>query len=131
MSEAAPRFLSLPEVLEIHIDQLERYGGTSGVRDYKLLTSALAMPQAGMFGDYLHSDLFEMSAAYLFHIASNHPFLDGNKRTGLASCLVFLALNGVDIEAGEEVLVELVVGVATGKLKKASIAEFLRKHETT
>jgi death-on-curing protein len=80
-----PVFLNLAEVLEIHRDQIERYGGQPGIRDLDLLQSALAMPAAG-FGDrYLHEDLLEMAAAYLFHIARNHPFVDGNKRTVAAA----------------------------------------------
>ena len=77
-----PIFLSLAEVLEIHRDQIERYGGDPGIRDLDLLQSALAIPAAGFGGQYLHNDLYEMAAAYLFHITQNHPFVDGNKRTG-------------------------------------------------
>ena len=77
-----PIFLCLGEVVEIPRDQIERYGGSPGIRDLGLLQSALAMPAAGFGGRYLHTDLFEMSAAYLFHITQNHPFADGNKRTG-------------------------------------------------
>jgi len=102
-----PVFLSLAEILEIHLDQIERYGGKPGIRDAGLLQSALAMPSAG-FGDrYLHEDLFEMAAAYLFHIARNHPFVDGNKRVGVVAALVFLAMNGVEIDAGEDELEEI------------------------
>ena len=68
-----PEFLSLAEALEIHRDQIERYGGNTGIRDLGLLQSALAMPAAGFGERYLHTDLFEMAAAYLFHIVQNHP----------------------------------------------------------
>jgi len=94
-----PIFLSLGEVLEIHRDQIDRYGGHPGIRDIGLLQSALAMPAAGFGGRFLHTDLFEMAAAYLFHITQNHPFVDGNKRTGAVASLVFLSLNGVEIKA--------------------------------
>jgi len=77
-----PVFLGLGEVMEIHRDQIERYGGRPGIRDMGLLQSAVSMPAVG-FGDYyLHSDIYEMAGAYLFHIIRNHPFVDGNKRTG-------------------------------------------------
>ena len=109
-----PVFLTLGEVIEIHRDQIERYGGGPGIRDLGLLQSALAMPAAGFGGRYLHTDLYEMAAAYLFHITKNHPFVDGNKRTGAVATLVFLSLNGVEVEAGEEEFERIVVGIAEG-----------------
>jgi len=122
-----PVFLSLAEVLEIHRDQIERYGGHPGIRDLGLLQSALAMPAAGFGGKYLHGDLVEMSAAFLFHIAQNHPFIDGNKRTGTVAALVFLWLNGIELEADATKLEKLVIDVAQGKAGKNTIADFLRK----
>jgi len=107
-----PDFLSFAEVLEIHRDQIERYGGKTGIRDLGLLQSALAMPAAGFGGRYLHGDLFEMAAAYLFHIVRNHPFVDGNKRTGAVAALVFLSLNGMEIEASEDIFEQTVRAVA-------------------
>jgi death-on-curing protein len=123
-----PIFLSLAEVLEIHRDQIGRYGGHPGIRDLGLLQSALAMPAAGFGGKYLHSDLIEMSAAYLFHIMQNHPFIDGNKRTGTVAAIVFLSLNGIELEADEAQLEKLVFDVAQGKAGKNTIADFLRKN---
>lgn len=123
-----PVFLTLGEVIEIHRDQIERYGGDPHIRDLGLLQSALAVPAAGFGGRYLHTDLFEMAAAYLFHITQNHPFIDGNKRTGAVASLVFLSLNDVEIEADEEELEKIVLGVAEGKIDKAAVAEFLRKN---
>ena len=101
-----------------------------GVRDMRLLESAIAQPQASFGGEWLHVDLYEMAAAYLFHIAKNHPFIDGNKRTALASALVFLKLNEIDIDAGENPLVELTVNTAEGKIEKAEIAQFFRKFKS-
>jgi death-on-curing protein len=124
----SPIFLSLGEILEIHRDQIERYGGHPGIRDLGLLQSALAMPAAGFGGRYLHTDLFEMAAAYLFHITQNHAFVDGNKRTGAVASLVFLSLNGIGIEANEEEFEKTVSGVAEGKIDKAAVAEFFRKN---
>jgi death-on-curing protein len=122
-----PVFLSLAEVLEIHRDQIERYGGHTGLRDLGLLQSALAMPAAGFGGRYLHSDLVEMAAAYLFHIVQNHPFIDGNKRTGTVAAIVFLSMNDFELEADEIQLEKLVFDVAKGKAGKNAIADFLRK----
>lgn len=123
-----PIFLELDEVIEIHRDQIERYGGRGGIRDMGLLHSAVAMPQAAVSGEYLHADLFEMAAAYLFHLVQNHPFVDGNKRVGAVAALVFLGLNGVRVRATIPALVRTVLAVAEGKIGKSSVAEFLRQH---
>lgn len=122
----SPVFLSLAEVLQIHHDQIERYGGQPGIRDLGLLQSALAMPAAGFGGRYLHEDLFEMAAAYLFHITRNHPFVDGNKRTGAVSALVFLWLNDIEIEADEDAFERAVLAVAEGRRDKTAVARYLR-----
>jgi len=123
----APLFLDLDRVLRTHLSLIERYGGETGVRDVGLLHSAIAMPQASFGGEFLHKDLLEMAAAYLFHLVQNHPFIDGNKRTGAAAAIIFLDMNGVEIEADEEGLVDLTLRVARGKAGKSEIAEFLRR----
>ena len=122
-------FFTLDEVLAIHADQIERYGGSPGIRDQGLLESALAMPEATYSGDDLHPSLSEKAAAYLFHLVKNHPFVDGNKRAGLAVCLAFLAMNDVSVRASDDELVEVVYGVAEGRTSKADVAVFLRDHE--
>ena len=122
---AAPQFLTLDDVLAIHADQIRRYGGRRGLRDLGLLASALAMPQASFGGVQLHPSLSEMAAAYLFHLAQNHPFMDGNKRAALAAALVFLWLNDRRLDAGEDELTELVMGIASGRATKADAAVFI------
>jgi death-on-curing protein len=122
-----PAFLTLDEVLAIHAHQVSRYGGALGIRDRGLLESALAMPQATFGDELLHPSLHEQAAAYLFHLVKNHPFIDGNKRVGLASCLAFLRLNGVRIRASDDELVDLVLGVASGDRSKAAVAVLLRE----
>ncbi|HOX39598.1 MAG TPA: type II toxin-antitoxin system death-on-curing family toxin [Candidatus Brocadiia bacterium] len=122
-----PDFLSLGDVLEIHRDQIGRYGGGAGVRDMGLLQSALAVPRSSFGGRYLHGDLFEMAAAYLFHIVNNHPFIDGNKRAGAVAAIVFLSLNGIELEIEEDDLASLVLSVARGEAGKDVVAEFLRQ----
>lgn len=122
-----PIFLTLEEVIDIHADQITHYGGTAGIRDMMLLQSAVAMPQAGFGDQYLHTDLFEMAAGYLFHIVQNHPFVDGNKRVGATAALVFLELNQVDLKITNTALVQLVLDVAQGRAGKAAVAEFFRK----
>lgn len=123
----APLFLTLAEALEIHRDQLARYGGREGTRDLELLQSALAVPAASFAGRFLHEGLAEMAAAYLFHIVRDHPFVDGNKRTGAVAALVFLLLNGREFRAPEEKLTEAVLAVAAGTMSKAELTLFFRK----
>jgi death on curing protein len=123
----APEFLDLEEVLEIHALQLAEFGGIAGVRDLGLLESAVEQARATAFGELLHADMFEMAAAYLFHIVKNHAFLDGNKRTALVTALVFLDINGVSLERDDERLYELTMAAAEGRADKAQIAGQLRK----
>src|SRR5262245_36266783 len=124
----SPTFLSLDEALEIHGDQIARYGGSDGIRDLGLLQSALAQPQASFGGQFLHADVFEMAAAYLFHIVQNHPFVDGNKRVGAVAAIVFLLINDQDTTASSAELESLVMGVAQGQKTKLEIAQFFREH---
>ena len=121
------KFLSLSEILEIHQDQVARYGGALGIRDIELLKSAIGMPMATYGGDFLHTDVYEMAAAYLYHLVKNHPFLDGNKRVGAVAALVFLLLNGYDFNAPEDDFAELVLAVARGELDKAQVAVLIRR----
>ncbi len=121
-----PTFLRLDEIVAIHRDQIVRYGGSEGVRDWGLLQSAVAMPGASFGGKFLHSDLCEMAAAYLFHVVQNHPFLDGNKRVGAVAAYVFLALNNTHMTADIDAYAELVLSVARGETAKSAVAEFFR-----
>ena len=123
-----PIFLTLPEVNEIHSYQLEHFGGSSGVRDINLLKSAVAMPEMSFGGIMLHKDIYEMAAAYLFHIAENHPFIDGNKRTGAMTSVVFLDINGIDFNSSDEDFTQMVLAVASGNMQKGEIAAFFRSH---
>ena len=122
-----PIFLSLAEVLQIHHDQVSRYGGDPGIRELNGLKSALGMPAATYGGEFLHPDIVSMAAAYLFHITGNHSFVDGNKRTGTVAALVFLTLNGYHFNAPEDDLTDMVMAVASGQLDKSSVTLFIRK----
>lgn len=126
MRRLKPAFLTLDEVLALHADQLARYGGRPGLRELGLLESALATPRATFGRGYLHPSLPEMAAAYLFHLVGNHPFVDGNKRVGLAAAIAFLGLNGLWLEADPDELAELVLRIARGEARKAEVAEFIR-----
>jgi death on curing protein len=117
-------FLTLEDVLEIHEDQIKRYGGTTGIRDQALLLSAISQPLSTFDGQYLHKTFSDKAGAYLFHVCQNHPFIDGNKRTALASALMFLAMNHCPFDYEETALENLVLGVAEGKTKKDAISAF-------
>ena len=118
-----PDFLSLDDVLLIHEQQLQKYGGSSGIRDQGLLESAIAQPSAGFGGAYLHGSLFEMAAAYAFHISENQPFIDGNKRTALASALLFLDFNEIEIEDPTGSLYQAMIDVSARKLDKPGLGK--------
>ena len=121
-------FLNLDEIISIHRDQIERYGGTLGIRDMGLLQSAAAQPMAAFGGQFLHEDLYAMASAYLFHLTQNHPFLDGNKRVGAVAAYMFLAYNNIELQVDEEEYEALVMGVAKGEVDKTAIAQFFRDH---
>ncbi|MEK7271013.1 MAG: type II toxin-antitoxin system death-on-curing family toxin [Planctomycetota bacterium] len=116
-------------VKAIHDEVLAAHGGATGVRDEALLESALAAPQATMMGEPLIADPADVAAAYLFYLCRNHPFMDGNKRTALATCLVFLSENGLlpnedlDTDGWES----LTLAVAAGELNREQTAVRLRK----
>ena len=127
MNEDEFRFLSLEDVLELHEMQLESYGGAKGIRDANLLESAVMMPQASFGGQYVHNSIYEMAAAYAFHIAENQPFVDGNKRTALASALVFLDWHAIEINDPGEDLYNAMIGFAQKNFDKAGLAELFKK----
>lgn len=121
-----PIFLTLAEVIEVHTDQIARYGGQDGVREFGLLESALAQPEASFADAWLHGDLYEMAAAYAYHLCQNHPFIDGNKRAALACALVFLELNGISVRDPNGLLKRVMLSVASGRLPKAEVGETFR-----
>jgi death-on-curing protein len=120
-------FLTLSEVVEIHSDQIERFGGDPGIRDRGLLSSAIAVPYATFQQSFLHEDIFEMAAAYAFHICQNRPFIDENKRTALAAALVFLGLNDVEPADPRGTLYHAMMSLASGSLSKAELATVLKE----
>lgn len=116
-------------VLVIHTEVLAAHGGGTGIRSRELLESAIAAPQATMFGNAMITEPIEIAAAYLYYICSNHPFVDGNKRVALATCLVFLSENG--LLPNEQLSVDewenLTLAVAAGLLSREEITATLRK----
>ena len=122
-----PEFLDLSDVLQIHDLQIAEYGGGQGIRDQGALESAVSQPAARFGGDFLHRDLQEMPAAYAFHIAQNQPFIDGNKRTGLAAALVFLELNGFGMDDPDGRLETAMLDLAVRRMDKIGLAGLLRE----
>lgn len=111
------KFFTVEQVIEIHDTFLKDHGGLPGIRDKGLLISAVNMPRASMFGEYLHKTIYDKAAAYLFHIVQNHSFNDGNKRTGALTTILFLEENEVKIAFSDKDYEEFVVDVAQGKKK--------------
>jgi len=119
-------FHSREFVEAMHAEQLRLHGGAAGVRDEGMLESALARPlQKQAYGE---PDLCELAAAYLFGIVKNHPFVDGNKRTGFAAADLFLYFNGLSIEAEQEDIIQFVLMVAASEIDEAGAADFFRDH---
>lgn len=121
-----PKFLTLEQVEALHKLQIDRYGGSHGIRDEGLLLSALAQPESGFGDQYFHKDLYEMAAAYLFHLVKNHAFHDGNKRIAALTAAVFLQVNGLSVTAKEDEFEKLVLDAAQNLATKEQIAAFFR-----
>ncbi len=117
-------YLTVAEALAIHVDQIDRYGGTQGVRDHGLLEAALYRPQTGYY-----DDLIEEAAALWESLAQNHPFIDGNKRTAFATTYTFLAINSVDIVAEANATYGFIIGLhEAGTFDFKHLVAWLRKN---
>ena len=123
-------FLTLNEVEDMHADQIREFGGSMGVRNLDGLKSAIAQPEAMFGGEYLHQGLFEMAAAYAFHIAENQPFVDGNKRTALNAAPNFLALSGFEVADEKGLLYPAMIGLSDETWNKPSLAVLLERLST-
>ena len=119
--------LTVEIVQEIHAEAIQRFGGADGIRDPSLLESAVAAPQASFGGKSAFADLIEIAAAYLFYLCCNHPFLDGNKRTALGACLVFLQLNDIEPPSDRSGWEDLALAVASGNLDRDATTARLRR----
>lgn len=121
-----PYFLTPAEVLELHADQLARFGGSAGVRDMAALEAAVQTPRASFDGEFLHKGLFAMASAYAFHIAESQALIDGNKRTGLNAALVFLYINGYEVPDPEGRLYRAMIDISAHALDKSGLALLLQ-----
>ena len=122
------QFIPHDLVLFVHADLLQRYGGQPGLRDPGLLESALAQPKITIGGRFAHRTLFEKAAAYGFHLCKNHAFVDGNKRTAFVLMDIFLQRNGWEIASDEQEAYSMMMSLASGKLTKAQLADWLNEH---
>ena len=118
------KWVASATVLAIHDRQIAEHGGTHGVRDMKLLESALARPQ--QLVDYTEPDMFDLAASYAYGIIKNHPFIDGNKRTGYVVSRLFLALNKTPVVIPGIEAVEVYTAVGSGEKSEAALADWLR-----
>lgn len=117
-------FWTVEEIIELHGEQVDLFGGEHGLHDLGLLESALAMPKATFGGQFLHKNEFEQAAAYLFHLVKNHPFVDGNKRIGALAAFTFLKMRSWYLNSPNDELYDMVLAVAEGRLDKTGIAAF-------
>jgi death-on-curing protein len=122
------RYLTVGEVLDIYRRVMQQSGGLVGIRDLSGLESAVAQPRMTFGGLELYPTLVEKAAALGFSLIQNHPFLDGNKRTGHASMEVYLTLNGYQIRADVDEQVEVILQLASGMMSRETFAEWLGSH---
>lgn len=119
-------WLSRDVLIAVHEEQLAEHGGAAGLRDAGLLDSALARPQ--QWAAYGDPDVADLAAAYAFGLVRNHPFIDGNKRTGYVAAELFLAFNGHDMTASDESAVLTTLALAAGDIDEPAFAAWLRQH---
>jgi death on curing protein len=122
------RYLSFDEVTSLHARLVAQSGGAQWLRDRGALESAVAQPEASFGGEDLYPTLAEKAAALGHALIQNHPFADGNKRIGHGAMEVFLLLNGYEIEGSVDEQEELIIGVASGKVSRIELGEWLARH---
>jgi death-on-curing protein len=121
------RFLTLNEIEQIHKDQLSRWGGLDGYQNKSLIESAVDSPKQTMFGRSLYEDIADIASVYLFQIGESQGFTDGNKRTGVAACITFLAMNGYDLGCEEMDVYDIAILVANGLATRKGVASWIRE----
>lgn len=122
------RYLTIEEVLVLHAYQIDRFGGQDGVRDAGLLESAVIRPQASFSGKDLYKTVYDKAAVLAAGIILNHPFIDGNKRTGIHAMLVFLELNGIRLEISDIDLVKIANRISKKEITIIKLSEFVKRH---
>lgn len=124
------QYLTLEETLRLHFQVISDFGGSHGVRDENRLKSVVEAPKQAVFGQEQYTDVCKKAAVYLRNIIGDHPFADGNKRTAVTACGIFLARNGKKLEANPKELEDFAVKVATEHLSVEQIAAWLKSHSS-
>lgn len=123
-------FFGYEQVVKIHSSLIAKTGGMDGIRDKNLLDSALKSPFQTFGGRELYPDIFDKAARLCYSLVENHPFADGNKRIGVHLTLLFLKLNNVNISYSQAELIDFGLGIASGKMDKGEIKDWLLRHRT-
>lgn len=121
-------YLSLEQILVIHQDQIDRFGGLAGLKSLELLESAVYRPQSTFGGKDLYPTLFDKAAAFVHSLLLNHPFIEGNKRTGIVAMIIFLYINGIHILAKNDEIITLALEIENKKMNIEKIAKWLKTH---
>ena len=123
------KILTKEQVLYLHAELIEEFGGTDGIRDMGLLESAMYAPFQTFGGEALYPSVQAKAAKLGLGIVGNHPFLDGNKRTGAHVMLIFLALNGIELEYTQEELIDVIMSAARGETDSSGLLKWILEHE--
>lgn len=123
-------FIPKKVILYFHEQLIQTYGGSTGIRDEKLLDSAIEQPKSTFEGKYLHDSIFKMASAYGFHLCKNHPFIDGNKRIALVAMDTFLQNNGYEITASEKETYKIMIKLSSENLSKDQLTKWLKQNTT-
>lgn len=121
--------LTTKQILRLHSELIAQTGGSDGIRDEGMLESALLAPFQNFDGKDMYPSIQAKAARLGYGLIQNHPFIDGNKRIGTHSMLVFLALNGIELEHTQEELIETILSVASGKTDAAGLLEWILNHQ--
>lgn len=121
-------FLTFEQILVIHYDQIERYGGSHGLRDLALLESAIFRPQSTFADEALYLDIYSKASALMHSLLLNHPFIDGNKRTAVVSCIIFLELNGIALKVLQEELIGAALKVESKEWDLEKLSSWLKSN---
>ncbi|WP_315601250.1 type II toxin-antitoxin system death-on-curing family toxin [Treponema socranskii] len=122
-------FFEYEQVVKLHSSLIEQTGGIDGVRDKKLLDSALKVPFQTFEGNNLYPDILDKASQLCYSLIANHPFVDGNKRIGVHLTLLFLKLNAIELDYSQQELIDFSFGVASGKMSKNDIKEWIIEHK--
>lgn len=122
------QYLSLEQVIVAHAALIKRYGGSEGIFNQGLLESAIFRPQATAFGQEAYPAFFEKCAVLVYSLIQNHPFIDGNKRTGFAAMHLMLLINGYDLNSAAKEEITMAENIASGKMREPEIVQWLKQY---